>query len=40
MSVDYHVLFGGPNDGAISPWISTFYGTWANNTDSEIIDLT
>lgn len=34
MSVDYHILFGGPNDGAIAPWISSFYGTWANNSDS------
>lgn len=36
MSVDLYVLFGSPNDGAISPWKSAFFGQWENDDLTQI----
>eukprot|EP00703_Trepomonas_sp_PC1_P004268 JAP92338.1 Palmitoyl-protein thioesterase [Trepomonas sp. PC1] len=37
MSVDQFILFGSPNDGAISPWKSAFFGFYQDD-DTNIID--
>ncbi|KAH0571761.1 Palmitoyl-protein thioesterase [Spironucleus salmonicida] len=38
MSVAQIVLFGGPNDGIITPWQSTFFGVFKENKDKDVVE--
>ena len=38
LSLDKIVMFASPNDGMISPWQSSWFATFQNNSDIDIIE--